>query len=453
MANITLTPAWTGYKSRPTGRDAAGAWTQGTLRAGVLNGQKYISAVLFTFPSDFPGVQRVTSAGLALVRDGAWGTDTRAVQLFPIPMQGISGTETEEESLARGAVGARKEYTTGAGENALNIAGAALGRMQAGTCRGFLLMTEDGGSYSQFTDAVTLTVTIMSYTDAPVWTRGIGAGDVISDARRWHTEDVDELIYYLNTRQKADGLDTFTWPEAKRGLFAGWGECMSEMQTKLNECLTAEGLEARTFTAVAAGDYPKAIIINELRLTLENSGGYAAKGARYAYYKKGAGSQSWKDGDVVGGGKKVSEWHYEYEEYVVGGTSYEKIKKVWTTTYYYYAGYWIFQNITSLRGKALTGVTVRIRKISGENTFKLYGTALAEPDTGKKVTEIFTDASDAAGYVEVTMADGEERDVALPDTMVAALQAGTIQGLGLKPGGTVNTKLSAAATLYTDISS
>lgn len=444
MATYRFSAQWTGYKACPASGDTASTWTEGALRAGVQSGMRYIGAVLFQLRNV---VGDITSASITLTRDAAWGEGVKAVQLFPIPSQDISGTETEAESLARGAIGARKEYTTAAGETVLPIAGATLAKMQAGTFAGFILMTQNEGGYSQFTDAITLTVTTESYTDTPIWAREIGAGDIISDSKRWHTEDIDELIFYTNLRAKKDGLAEITWPSEKRGLFKYWGECMALLQNKVNACLTEEKATVKTFTAVAAGDYPKAIVVNELRLALEDkASGYAAGGAYYAYYKKGASKQTWKTGDVTGGGKKVSTWHYEYKEVIVGGTCYEKIEKVWETAYYYYAGFWTFSNIAALKGGEYQNVTLHIKKLSGENTFKLYGTT--EPDTVKTVDEIFTADTDAAGYVELTMADGEERDIVLPDTMVEALRSGTIKGFGLKPGGTKSTTLSAAATLF-----
>ena len=226
---------------------------------------------------------------------------------------------------------------------------------------------------------------------------------------------------------------------------------MKLMQDKVNECLTEEKAETKSFTAANTGDYPKALVVNELRLALEDTDGYAASGAYYAYYKKGASTQAWKTGDVKGGGKAVSTYHTEevitpYET-ETGRIIYSRTyKKVWTTTTYYYAGFWKFSNIAGIQNTQPQNVTLHLKKLSGENTFKLYGTT--EPDTSKTVDEIFTAAADAAGYIELTMADGEERDAALPDTMVEALRAGTIKGFGLKPGGTKNTTLSAAATLY-----
>lgn len=453
MSSVTLTPKWKGYKACPTSGDTASAWTEGTLRAGVQNGMRYISAAAFTIPQPFlQAAGNITSASITLIRDAAWGEDTKAVQLFPISTQDISGKETEKESLARGFIGARKEYTTAAGMTVLPIAGATLAKMQEGTFGGFILMTQDEGGYSQFTSTIKLTVITESYTDTPIWTRDIGAGDIISDAKRWHTEDVDELIFYTNLRAKKDGLTEITWPSEKRGLFACWGESMKLMQDKVNECLTEEKAETKSFTAVAAGDYPKALVVNELRLALEDkTSGFAAGGAYHAYYKKGASTQTWKTGDVIGGGKKVTTCQTvqvikkRYDGDIFIG-EYTTTEKVWTTTYYYYAGFWAFSNIAALEGGTYQNVTLHIKKLSGENTFKLYGTT--EPDTAKTVDELFTAATDAAGYIELTMADGEERDVALPDTMVEALRAGTIKGFGLKPGGTKSTTLSAAATLY-----
>lgn len=94
------------------------------------------------------------------------------------------------------------------------------------------------------------------------WGRTIASGDIISNKAISHINDIEEMLYAVNTQRRYYELPVITLPGSV-GKFADWGRQMKTMFDSVNACLVAAG---RTVpSGNISQEWPNADTINLIR--------------------------------------------------------------------------------------------------------------------------------------------------------------------------------------------
>jgi len=247
-------------------------WARGAARKGNRDGKRALSAVLFDGEeiSNAIGENRLISAELALRRDAAYGDGAVSVCVAPAKIGSMGETYmSREQCLALAMRQLHKCHITQGTEVIFPIPGATLIEIGRGNVNAFLLYQEEDGApgYCRMSDRATLLLHVAADGDttawgAPVWTRTVSAGDVISDEIRSHTADLRELEFYINQRLRLHGLAEMS--PGSYGAFASWAADVRALQQAANRFLDVEERTVE-WTEPTAGGLPSAGIIEELR--------------------------------------------------------------------------------------------------------------------------------------------------------------------------------------------
>ena len=439
MADYILQAMKTAYHEAPALNDCATSWAEGQARKGTLEKARYIGLLLFSY-SDIQtkiGASRLPRARITLKRNTDYGGDNVSVTLAPTRLDAIpSDPMTRESALALAQRGAGKKITlNGTAENVFDLPGYTLEGLKNGTINGFMLIPE-GESDTRFVriaDGAKLTLTVDAAFYAPTWTREIGQGDIISDARHSHIADLKELLYLINVRRLSDSLTAASFGTLENGLYKDWAGVIGVLQTAVNEFLTKEGKSTITFTT--PGAWPSAQCVNEIRNAMQKTDKrfiYYASAARYAEVVKGTSENNaiaWKTG-----GPRVG----SYYKLVEIGDSPDDGSFIYGKQYMQCYGFWVLEKAgqiaADLSGKTIKSAYFTLgRGAEGADETEVILSCHAKetaPDS-MSVNDVF---NTNAGTVTKNTGKNSAADISLSETMTAGILAGTVKGFGVRQG-------------------
>lgn len=428
----TLTTTAVLYHMASMNGTEATEWVQGQARKGVADQQRAVGLILFdqdAIDADLNGAT-LKGAKLALTRDATYGTGNADLSIAPVSMDSVSGAMTNQQCLD---LAIRKLHHVAATEGttaAIDLPGAWLRALSEGLINGFMLYTEAGegtDTYMQFDGTAYLMLDTTSVYVAPVWTRPVGEGDIISDSIRSHVWDLKELEYYLNIRRaiRPTPLTPVDLELGDSELYSNWYGLIGTLRTKTNEVIEDEGGTAMEWCVITQDMLPKAEAINELRLAMEQMVGTAERLSVTTYGRVSFENVN-KDFTVnrnttVNWAKKAPmsgmNWGYEIRNEV-------KVK-----VYNRRFGFWLFRD--KMVNKVVTSAKLRVTRSSGRSgswPVVLYPIKVSAVPKGKmSVNQVF--ATTACGRANCAV--GQTVDIPLSDDVISKIQAGTYYGVGV----------------------
>ena len=263
----------------------------------------------------------------------------------------------------------------------------------------------------------------------PTWRRSIAAGDIIWNAANSHIYDLNELTTVLNARRALYGLSAVSISNYIHGEYAyykDWQTMIQILRTGMEECRTLEG-RTWSWTSLAAGAWPTAAAINELRQYLEDEPGGQKETFNSTAYARTVFSE--KDHDFTVDRSEEVRW---YARGPMSGMNwgYEEWEGVANTKVYNRRfGFWLLPSVTD---KVILSAKMTVTSNNGESgthPINLYGVkASAVPTAKTSVNAVL--GTTLLGTAEVTGGEGTFT-VPLNAEGIAALKAGTIYGLGV----------------------
>ena len=422
------------YHLSPLNGDSTSKWNQGGPLKGTVNGQKAIGLVMFDKAeiSGAIGANQLQEASLTLHRNTNY--DTGAVDISIAPVMGVSVPEkaTYAECMEMASRGWHYVTAVSGAASEIKLPGAWLYLLKNNPFAGLIIYQEDGEGTTEparFTAAAELKLTTGTALKEPIWLRGIGSGDVISDETHSHIADLYELLYYINYRKAADNetlspppeplLTPTTFTGIDIGLYKDWKSAITALRTGINAIYTAEGKTEVSWSTIGNDDLPSAAVINQLRNALEVPSTGDAEYLEIADYSRayfrrlGADFVAnlnqdvrWRKGENPEGGHMN-----EYEEVEAG---------VRRKAYYRFFSCWHI--IGLLAGKTVTSAKLRVTRTKGntwDNEINLYPViASTPPDTNMTVNNVM-DTSIVVGNGSAAV--GETVDIALSSDFITAL--------------------------------
>jgi hypothetical protein len=422
------------HLSSPTG-DSAAKWSEGAARKGNYGGKRAMSAVFFdgTAIAQALDGKHLLAADLVFRRDAAFGLSPLSVCVAPGQL--TAGALSERYMSRSEVVGKfnRRLHKCCVidGETAtFHIPGATLRAIGAGEVSAFLLYQEEDGTgdYCRLSTEAVLQLTMSDNGwAAPVWTRSVSAGDVISSETVSHVADLRELEFYINIRRRKCGLQDMDDIGAGRnlGAFAAWADVIGELQEAVDDILEYEG---RTYewAEPAAGALPQAAVIENLRGAISGGGEMRADCA--AGYTAGQTSSSkstafrtsldmtWaQETTLQAGQSKTSTTTRTSDGQVITVTIYKTAVCCWP---------FVIQQAVTINTAA---VELTVKEAETEKPhITLFGIELASPDGS--YAEVFYDTP----IGEADCAVGDITRIDLTPAGVNLLRDGTICGVGVR---------------------
>ena len=439
------------YHQTPVGGSSATAWINAGPRKGTTGVYKEIGYILFdktVLASTINGAN-LPAAKLVLNRDTAYGTGTVDICIAPaFTTDPPQGEMTYEACMANMTMRHAHHLTTVTGSTcSIDLPGYFLSLLRWNTICGFIVYQEDGEGTSdiaRFTMYGKLELTLGATYETPVWTRPIGAGDVICNEKCSHVADLWEILHYVCHRESAELTPIEPWTDFEGidiGAFEDWAAAVRRLQGAIDTIYTAEGKDAITWLTATDGMMPNAAIINQLRNALEASMSSGSESLEVSIYGRAtlALDHSWTNGDNdddVTWAKAGPHCGYNWEWVHVGGNLKQK-------QYNYRFGFWVLSNL--IAGKTISSLKLRITKTGGNNgNVKLYGVKInSQPSAQMSVSDVIDTDVECASF---TMNVGETKTITLSDTVKNLLVNGDIYGVGFYKDGELGT-FSASATL------
>ena len=424
----TLTTTAVMYHMASMAGSEASEWVQGQARKGVTGSQQAVGLVMFdgdAISADLTGAT-LKGAKLVLARDEAYGTANADLTIAPVSAESVGGVMTHEECIGMGIRPMHHICATEGTTASIDLPGAWLRALSEGLINGFLLYNDGGtDTYMQFGGTAYLMLDTVSQYVAPVWTRPVGEGDIISDATCSHIWDLKELEYYLNIRRsiRPTPLTPVDLGLGDSELYSNWYSLIVELRTKTNEVIEDEGGTAMDWCVITQDMLPKAEAINELRLVLEQATGTAERLSVTAYGRVSFENVN-KDFTVnrnttVNWAKKAPmsgmNWGYEIRNEV-------KVK-----VYNRRFGIWIFRD--KMVNKIVTSAKLRVTRSSGRSgswPVVLYPVLVSAVPTSKRsVNQVM--GTTACGRANCAVGQTED----IPLSADSRIQAGTAFGVGV----------------------
>ena len=434
MSTLTTTAVMY-HMASLTGTEAS-EWVQGQARKGTSEGQRALGLVVFS-PDDIAGDingAALKGAKLVLSRDATYGTGNADLSIAPVNIDSVSGAMTHEECMAL-AIRPMHHMCATEGETAtISLPGAWLRALGEGLINGFMLYNEEGtDAYLQFGGTAYLMLDTTTSYVAPVWCRPVGQGDIISDKIRSHVWDLKEIEHYLNIRRGNISPTPLTPTDLDLGdalddscLYAAWYGIVTELRTKTNEVVVAEGGTAYDWCVITQDMLPNAEAINELRCALEEVQASPAERLSVTKYGRVSFENVNKDftvnrNETVNWAKKAPmsgmNWGYEIRNEV-------KVK-----VYNRRFGIWIFRD--KMVDKVITSAKLRVTRSTGRSgswPVVLYPVKVsAVPTTKKSVNQVM--GTTVCG--RASCAVGQTVDIPLSADVISKIQAGDYYGVGV----------------------
>ncbi len=432
MAAYTLAPKRCLLLKTP--QDGGAAVLKEGAAVGARAGECYACLLLF----DANSLARYAAEGLFTAAHLVLGRDAAAVAARMIPgrLDALPEDAVTLAQLKALMLPGWGQDCALSGENAL--CGAILSGMHGGAVNALLLAPAGlgAGGFTRIEKAE-LRLTVGGGMQAPVWRRSVSAGDVVSGAENSHQADLEELRHYVNARRMEVSLPFMTWGALQNGLFAHWADMILRLRAHLNEALEKAGRPLPAYSALAAGDYPQAAKIGELRRAIEEQPDAKTCLIWESAFASALSLEThpgWKIDETVryswNARSPLCGTYYEYVRQEDG--SYRQMK-------YFQLGYWVLQNAAgiagALQGKTVTGARLLLTRRAVNNRDNkahqalVYGVTLAQRPQGvMSVGDIYTATVCAADTLEA----GQSKELVLTDAAIKALQNGQIKGFGVR---------------------
>ena len=423
------------YHVSPAGKDEASEWIAGGAKKGLVDGRRALG--LYRFDEDaisaaLNGVN-LPGAKLILAREAAYGTGEVDICLQMLTDDGGLGSMTHAECLA---IGERDKHTlvTVSGESpVIPLPGYWLWYIKNHGITGIMIYQEEEGTDAPayFGETAKLQLDIGDQWEAPVWTRPVGTGDIISDSLRSHVADLRELTYYINIRSRVDGrseisIDSYI-DENESALYSDWPAIIRELQDAEDVIVEAESKTAIGWKRAAANDIPDAEIVNQLRNFMESDISGPKETVAVTTYGRTYFDHYDSDFTVnlntTTTWAKKGPWNGMNWEYVtVDGVKRKKYNRRF--------GIWIFRN--KVAGKTVTSLKLRVKRAEGTGSNKeirLFPVKVSAVPTSKMSINQVMVTSTVVG--RGTASVGGTVDISLSADFISKLMDGTYYGVGV----------------------
>lgn len=408
---------------------SAGKWAEGAARKGIRDGNDNQSLLIFPAGEIAGAIGSGTLAGAELVlqRDAEYGENPVTVSIAPLYTEAVTdGYVLRDEALSEARRELHHNASAAGGQTVLELPGATLLELAAGSVNAFLLYQEEDGSesYIRFSGTPVLRLHVGDNWMEPVWTRPIAKGMAISSAIYSHRADLRELQYYVNRFRARSGLSAMPDQSAKieSGSYAQWGSILTAMVSAVNAAMDV-GQEQIQWTAPNPKRLPEAGVISAIRNAMAGDSAdiREATGCFTATMSRAGGKPDYEiETDkaqagtyTLGGGS---------QSYVTPGRS-QTVN--YTIKGYRYCG-WTFD------GSGLTNTTraklqILMQEAKGDaETVTLYGLKKVPTEN-----DSYADVLDTVKAGEATCAKGQETKITLTAAAIAALANGTFVGFGI----------------------
>lgn len=441
MSTVTLDATGTYYHISALNDSSASPWIQGGPRKGVENGQRAIGMVTFDGDQIISAVNggRLLSANLILYRDPSDGTDPVDISIAYLLENNLNTDAATYDECFKNAVRPIHTQASVQGTStSIPLPGYWLWRMKGASDNnfaGFVIYREpDEGTDTpvKFTSTVKLRLNIGTGFDTPIWARGIGQGDIISDVSKSHVRDLLEIQYYINLRAVYHGLasentiNSYIEDATYSILYSDWPTVIRLLQNRMDLILEKEQ-KTITWKRAAAGDLPNAEIVNQLRDFLETDISGPKETVTVTTYGRTIFDHYDSDFTVnlntTTTWAKKGPWNGMNWEYVtVDGVKRKKYNRRF--------GIWIFRN--ALVGKTVTSLKLRVKRAEGTGSNKeirLFPVKVSAVPTSKMSINQVMVTSTVVG--RGTASVGGTVDIPLSADFINKLMSGTYYGVGV----------------------
>lgn len=429
MAEKTVNSSSIWYHISSASGDSAARWTKGAARKGTQEGKKNLSVILFDQAAigTAIGNDALVSAELILRRDTAYGEDAVTLSVAPAQISSIlEEYVSRTQALEMAMRPLHRNYTIEGETVTLPIPGGMLREIKSGNVNAFVLYQEQdaGDGYCKMSTDAVLKMMVGNETIRHVWTRDIGAGDVISSDIYSHINDLRELEYYINLHRtlQTPALDPIDIGGTETvGSFAEWADVIGELQTGAAGYMS----EAPAWTEPTEGEMPRADLIKELRGAMDGTASGVLTASAFSAMQTtstGTGSFSktrqmtWGDS---GAPAKAGMYKRSMQAQGAPGA---------VTVYDMYSTGWIFAiGETPGANGAEFGLTVK-KSASAKPRVALYGIKVSAQPESASYSVVFDDTK----IGEADCAVGSQTIITLNAAGISKINDGSIHGIGIR---------------------
>ena len=423
------------YHLSAVGRDEASEWIAGGAKKGLVDGRRALGLYWFDADAIAAALNGVNLPGAKLIlsREAAYGTGEVDICLQMLTDDGGLGSMTHAECLA---IGARDKHTlvTVSGESpVIPLPGYWLWYIKNHGITGIMIYQEVEGTDAPayFGETAKLQLDIGDQWEAPVWTRPVGTGDIISDSLRSHVADLRELTYYINIRSRVDGrseisIDSYI-DENESALYSDWPAIITGLQAQESLLAEAESKPTIDWKVPEENDIPNAEIVNQLRNFMESDIAGPMETTSVTTY--GRTIFDHYDSDFTVNLNTTTTWAKKgpwngmnWEHVTVNGVKRKKYNRRF--------GIWIFRN--KVVGKTVTSLKLRVKRAEGTGSNKeirLFPVKVSAVPTSKMSINQVMVTSTVVG--RGTASVGGTVDITLSADFISKLMDGTYYGVGV----------------------